>query len=95
MFMTSKSHERVKAALKAENQGLLNRIERLEIQLKNAEQLAELRGRAVAALEAYTERQSVNITSLFNENRKLHGQLPARDAKGRFCSKRVKLELVA
>ncbi len=95
MFMTSKSHERVTKALREENDGLCKRIESLAEQLRQANRMLASERKRVHTLEGYVEDQSLANRELFNENRKLDRMLPARDAKGRFCSKRVKLELVA
>lgn len=95
MIMTSRAHERVKKVMQAECDGLLKRIEALAEQVRYANEMVASRNKTIRRLEAYIDDQSVANHELFNENRKLDRMIPARDAKGRFCSKRVKLELVA
>lgn len=75
MIMLKSTHDRKMAAHVATEAGLLERISRLEIQVKNATELAEMRGRAIRRLEGEIEHQSVNITTLYNENRKLEREL--------------------
>ncbi len=95
MFVTSGTHERKMKAMRDENEGLMKRIEDLAAQVRYANEMVASRNKSIRRLESYIDDQSVANRELYEANRKLDHKLPARDAKGRFCSKRVKLELVA
>ncbi len=94
MFILKSKHDRAMVARDNTEAGLLARISRLEMQVKNATDLAEMRGRALKRLESEIEHQSVNINSLYNTNRQLERQLAPfitrrKGAGGRFVSNKA------
>lgn len=84
------THDRAMAAHAMTENGLLERIARLELQLKNAAETASLKSRTILALEEDLVEQSIKITTLSNANLKLERRLRPfitprrRDPRGRF-----------
>ncbi len=90
MIMLKSTHDRAMAAHAMTENGLLERIARLELQLKNANQNLSLKSQTILALEEDLAEQSSKITTLSNANLKLERRLRPfimprrRDPRGRF-----------
>ena len=84
MIMLKSTHDRAMAAHAMTENGLLERIARLELQLKNATETASLKSRTILALEEDLADQSTKITTLSNLNSKLERELrPFRTTRPR------------
>ena len=92
MIMLKSTYDRAMAAHAMTENGLLERIARLELQLKNATEMASLKAQTIIALEEDLAEQSSKITTLSNLNSKLERELRPfkaprrRGAGGRFLS---------
>lgn len=90
MIMLKSTHDRAMAAHAMTENGLLEQIARLELQLKNANEMALLKSQTILALEEDLAEQSVKISTLGNANLKLERRLRPfimprrRDPRGRF-----------
>lgn len=69
------THDRAMAAHAMTENGLLERIARLELQLKNANENLSLKSQTILALEEDFAEQSSKITTLSNLNSKLEREL--------------------
>lgn len=85
MIMLKSTHDRAMAAHAMTENGLLGRIARLELQLKNATEMASLKAKTILALEDDLAEQSSKITTLSNLNASLTRKyVPIKGADGRF-----------
>lgn len=90
MIMLKSTHDRAMAAHAMTENGLLERIARLELQLKNATEMASLKSATILALEEDLAEQSSKIQTLSNLNARLERELSPfkaprrRGAGGRF-----------
>lgn len=90
MIMLKSTHDRAMAAHAMTENGLLERIARLELQLKNANQNLTLKSQTILALEEDLAEQSSKITTLSNLNAALKRKYePVRGPHGRWISKAV------
>ncbi|WP_338469077.1 hypothetical protein V3I01_08210 [Sphingomonas sp. gentR] len=90
MIMLKSTHDRAMAAHAMTENGLLERIARLELQLKNATETASLKSRTILALEEDLADQSTKITTLSNLNAALKRKYePVRGPGGKWISKAV------
>lgn len=90
MIMLKSTHDRAMAAHAMTENGLLERIARLELQIKNATELASLKAKTILALEEDLADQSTKITTLSNLNAALKRKYePVRGPRGRWISKRA------
>ena len=88
MIMLKSTHDRAMAAHAMTENGLLERIARLELQLKNANQNLSLKSQTILALEEDLAEQSSKITTLSNLNAALKRKYePVRGPGGRWISK--------
>lgn len=85
MIMLKSTHDRAMAAHAMTENGLLERIARLELQLKNANQNLTLKSQTILALEEDLVEQSSKITTLSNLNAALTRKyVPVKGKDGRF-----------
>ncbi|APX66293.1 hypothetical protein AV944_11140 [Sphingomonas sp. LK11] len=89
MIMLKSKHNRAMAAHAMTENGLLERIARLELQLKNANQNLSLKSQTILALEEDLVEQSSKITTLSNLNAALKRKYePVRGPGGKWISKK-------
>lgn len=89
MIMLKSTHDRAMAAHAMTENGLLERIARLELQLKNANQNLSLKSQTILALEEDLVEQSSKITTLSNLNAALKRKYePVRGPGGKWISKK-------
>ncbi|WP_172839664.1 hypothetical protein [Sphingomonas sp. LK11] len=87
--MLKSKHNRAMAAHAMTENGLLERIARLELQLKNANQNLSLKSQTILALEEDLVEQSSKITTLSNLNAALKRKYePVRGPGGKWISKK-------
>lgn len=92
MIMLKSTHDRAMAAHAMTENGLLERIARLELQLKNATEMASLKSKTIIALEEDIAEQSSKIQTLSNLNARLERELRPfkaprrRDDRGWYLS---------
>lgn len=85
------THDRAMAAHAMTENGLLERIARLELQLKNATEMASLKAQTIIALEEDLAEQSSKITTLSNLNAALKRKYePVRGPNGQFQPRLLK-----
>jgi len=91
MFIRKSTHDRAMDAHMLTEVGLLERITRLEVQLKAANERDAQKARMILALEDDLSEKSIKITTLSNLNTALKRKYePVRGPNGQFQSRLLK-----